>query len=345
MNKVIFASTRESAGKTSIIVGMMSAIEKKFGYIKPFGDRLIYRRKRNWDYDSNLIIDIFNLEEEPESITLGFDHSKLKYVYDEENIGDTISEMAKNMGEDKDILIVEGGKEISYGSSLNLDSLSLAKYTDGKLVVVFSGDNDTIIDDIKFLKKYVDTKGIKLAGIIVNKVQDIDEFEDVYLKDIKALGIKILGIVPFKEQLTYFTISYLAEKLYAKVVAGEGGMSNIVKNIFVGAMSTDESLRNPLFNKENKFLVTSGDRSDMILAALEGDTVGVLLTNNILPPANIISRAAEKNIPMLLVTMDTFQAARQIDRMEALLTKDNEERIELLGQLVQKYIKVDEILK
>ena len=345
MNKVIFASTRESAGKTSIIVGMMSAIEKKFGYIKPFGDRLIYRRKRNWDYDSNLIIDIFNLEEEPESITLGFDHSKLKYVYDEENIGDTISEMAKNMGEDKDILIVEGGKEISYGSSLNLDSLSLAKYTDGKLVVVFSGDNDTIIDDVKFLKKYVDTKGIKLAGIIVNKVQDIDEFEDVYLKDIKALGIKILGIVPFKEQLTYFTISYLAEKLYAKVVAGEGGMSNIVKNIFVGAMSTDESLRNPLFNKENKFLVTSGDRSDMILAALEGDTVGVLLTNNILPPANIISRAAEKNIPMLLVTMDTFQAARQIDRMEALLTKDNEERIELLGQLVQKYIKVDEILK
>jgi BioD-like phosphotransacetylase family protein len=61
MEKVIVASMRESAGKTGVIVGLAKALGKKIGYIKPFGDRLLYRKKRLWDYDSALITDIFGL--------------------------------------------------------------------------------------------------------------------------------------------------------------------------------------------------------------------------------------------------------------------------------------------
>ncbi len=345
MNKIVIGSTREGAGKTSIIVGLMYALKKKFGYIKPFGDRLIYRRKRNWDYDSSLIIDIFQLEEEPESITLGFDHSKLRYVYDEPAVKNALNGMVNNAGEGKDILFVEGGRDIFYGSSLHLDALSVSQYIDGTLILVVSGSSDSIIDDLKFITKYVDVNKINFGGTIINKVQDLDEFEDVYLKEIKKMNIPVLGIIPHKDQLSHFSISYLAEKLYAKVIAGENGISNVIKNIFVGAMSTDETLRNPLFNKDDKFLITSGDRSDMILAAIESNTVGILLTNNILPPSSIISKAEEKNIPLLLVTMDTYQATRQIERMEALLTKDNADRIKLLTQLVEKYVRLDEVIK
>jgi len=341
MKRIVFASIREGAGKTSLMVGLMSRTGKKFGYIKPFGDRLIYKRKKNWDYDSNLIIDIFGLNEEPENISLGFDHSKLRYVYDEKNIQGTLREMAENASAGKDILFIEGGRDMSYGASLNLDSFSVAGYVDAELVIVVSGGSDTIVDDLRFLNRYVKTGNVKFSGVIINKVRDVDEFDDVYAGQISGMGVRILGVVPFKEQLTHFTISYLADKLYAKVIAGDKGMTNIVKNIFVGAMSTDESLRNPLFNKENKFLITSGDRNDMILAALESDTAGVLLTNNILPPSNIIAKASEKNIPLILVTMDTFQVARQIDRMESLLTKENEDRIKFLSQLTEKYVTIE----
>ncbi|MCU0847819.1 MAG: AAA family ATPase [Spirochaetes bacterium] len=341
MKRIVFASIREGAGKTSLMVGLMSRTGKKFGYIKPFGDRLIYKRKKNWDYDSNLIIDIFGLNEEPENISLGFDHSKLRYVYDEKNIQGTLREMAENASAGKDILFIEGGRDLSYGASLNLDSLSVAGYIDAELVVVVSGGSDTVVDDLMFINRYVNTGNVKFSGVIINKVRDVDEFDDVYARQIREIGVRILGVVPFKEQLTHFTISYLADKLYAKVIAGDKGMTNIVKNIFVGAMSTDESLRNPLFNKENKFLITSGDRNDMILAALESDTAGVLLTNNILPPSNIIAKAAEKNIPLILVTMDTYQVTKQIDRMESLLTKENEDRIKLLSQMTEKYVTIE----
>lgn len=344
MVKIVIASSRESAGKTSLIVGIASAIEKNYGYIKPFGDRLIYRRKKNWDYDANLIVNILGLDDEPENISLGFNHSKLRYVYDEEATRKTCVEMAENIGQDKDVLFIEGGKDLSYGASINLDAAALARYTGSRLVIVVSGDSDTIIDDIKYITKYLNLDDVDFAGVIINKVRDIEEFDNIFMKQIREMGINVLGAIPFKEQLTYFTMNYLAENLFAKVIAGEKGLGNVVKNVFVGAMSTDESLRNPLFNKEHKLLITSGDRSDMILAALESDTVGILLTNNILPPANIITRASEKNIPLLLVANDTFLVAKQIDKMEALLTKDSEQEIDLLAQLVEKYVRLDELL-
>ncbi|RPI95928.1 MAG: hypothetical protein EHM32_04475 [Spirochaetales bacterium] len=108
-------------------------------------------------------------------------------------------------------------------------------------------------------------------------------------------------------------------------------------------MSTNEAMRNPLFNKENRLVVTSGDRSDMVLAALDKSTIGILLTNNILPPSNIISKASEMNIPLLLVPSDTYQVARQIDAMEPLLTRDNTENINLLTELIRKNVKIKEI--
>ena len=70
---------------------------------------------------------------------------------------------------------------------------------------------------------------------------------------------------------------------------------------------------------------------------------GILLTNNILPPPNIVSKATEKNIPLLLVTSDTFQVTRQIDAMEALLTSKNEERVRMLKQLAEKYVDLSKL--
>lgn len=345
MKTITIASIREGSGKTSMIVGLATALKSEYGYIKPFGDRLIYRRKKNWDYDANLMVNLLGLNEEPESISLGFNHSKLRYVYDEARLKETVKEMAVHIGKGKDFLFVEGGKDISYGSSIHLDSLSISRYVGGKLVVVVSGDNDRVVDDIKFLKQYYDLSNVDFAGVIINNVHDVDDFENTCSDSIREMGVEILGIVPHKEQLTYFTVNYLAERLFAKVIAGNKGLNNIVENIFVGAMSTGESMRNPLFNKEHKLLITSGDRSDMILAALESDTVGIILTNNILPPPNIIAKATEKDIPLLLVSIDTFQISKQVDRMEALLTVENEDRIKLLGQLVEKYINTDAIFK
>jgi BioD-like phosphotransacetylase family protein len=345
MSKLLIASTRQDAGKTSIIIGIASVLGKKFGYIKPFGDRLIYHRKINWDYDTLLINQLWNLDQESENMTLGFSHFKLRYVSQQESIKQFLMEMAEKAAAGKDLLFIEGGQDLSYGSSIYFDSFYMAKYLGCKMIIVVSGDADQVLDDITFLKKYQDMSGVDFKGVIINKIHDVDEFEATHLKTIKNMGIEVLGVIPYKKKLTYFTMKFLADRFLARIIAGEKGLNNVVRNILVGSMATSEALRTPMFNTENKLIITSGDRSDMILAALESNTAGIILTNNIVPPSNIISRASERNIPLLLIPQHTYHIARQMDNFGALLTREDSEKLQILSHLARKYVNLDLLLK
>ncbi|MBW2001743.1 MAG: phosphotransacetylase family protein [Deltaproteobacteria bacterium] len=343
MKKIVVASMRKNAGKTSVIVGIAKALHEKIGYMKPFGDRLFYRKKRLWDYDAALITHIFNLEENPEGMSIGFDPSKLRYMYDTESLKKKLHEVISEIGKGKDTVFVECGKDIGYGISVNLDAISLAQYIDGKLLIVISGDNDTILDDINLFKKYLHMTNINFGGVIVNKVRDVQDFKDTYLPGIMDMGIKVIGIIPSREELTHFSVNYLAEQLLAKVITGEGGLRNTVKTVLIGAMSPSTALSTPGFHEGNKVVITGGDRSDMILAALETDTAGIIITGNLLPPQNIISKSSERNVPLLSVPFDTYQTARRIENIEPLLTKNDTDKIALWEKLVQEYLNVTEI--
>ncbi len=341
MNAYIIASMHENAGKTSFIVGLAAARKKKYGYLKPFGDRLIYQRKKNWDYDASLIIKLWGLDCDPDSVTLGFNHAKLRFVHDEESVRRVASAMVKNASTGMDGLFIEGGKDIYYGASVFLDSLTLACYTGAEVVVVVSGEPDGIMDDIQFIHKYFNMSACSLRGVVINKVQDIKDFNDSFMKDITAMGIPILGVIPYEECLSYYSMRFLADAFFAKVLSGEAGLGNLVKHVLVGAMSAEACMRNPVFSQGNKLIITSGDRDDMIVAALASDSAGVLLTNNIIPPSNIIAMAGEQGIPLLLVAHDTFQVAKQIDRLEALITPEDSEKIAILADLVGKSVVED----
>ena len=342
MKILVLGSLAEGAGKTSLAVGLARNWKTKFGYLKPFGDRLIYRKKRLWDYDSALMVNIFGLDQSSDEMTIGFEHSKLRYMYDEAGTKAKLQEMARHL-ESNSILLVEGGKDLTHGASIRLDTLSLVRNLGAKLVLVVSGDEGTINDQLAFTQKYVDIKGIEFS-VIINKVVNPDDFKSAHLPDIRDMGIPVSGIIPCEQELTYFSSSYLAEKLQARVIAGENGLSQRVKHVFVGAMSGDVAARGPLFKKANKLVITGGDRSDMIVAAMEGSTAGIILTNNIIPPQNLISMAQDRNIPLLLVPFDTFETARQIDNMTPLLTKDDTARIDLLADLVAKNVDANSLI-
>jgi hypothetical protein len=330
---MVFASMSENAGKTSMIVGLGKVLGGRIGYMKPMGDRLLYQKKRLWDYDSALVTNIFGLKSKPEDVTIGFEHSKLGYMYDDAARKKKLLDIANEIEKDSDFLFVESGKNLRYGSSVNMDAISLARDLKARLVVVMAGTEDTIMDDLAFLKHYVNLHGADLMGVIINKVVDIEDFEATHMDTIRKMDIRVLGLVPFKKELTQFSMNYLADMLFAKVLAGDEELLKPVKHIFVGAMSASSALRDPSFNKEGKLIITSGEREDIILAALDTDTTGIVLTNNILPSPAIISKAATKKVPLLLTHPDTFHVTKQVDDAVPLLTKDSTEKIAMLREI------------
>ncbi|RPJ04500.1 MAG: phosphotransacetylase family protein, partial [Deltaproteobacteria bacterium] len=339
MEKLVIASIGKGAGKTSLIIGMAKALKRPFGYLKPFGDRLIYREKKVWDYDADLVMNLFGMRKDPEDLTIGFEHAKLRYMYDGEGRKKRLQEMVSQSP--GDLLFVEGGQYLRYGVSLGLDPISVARDIGGQLIFLISGNEDVLMDDAIFVKNYLDMTGVAFKGIIFNKVHHPEEFKELYAKRIEEIGVRVFGIIPYEKELTLLSVDYLAKRLLAKVITGEKALNRTVRNILVGAMTLNALFQTSLFQKEDKLVITSGDREDMILAAIESSTAGVVITNNIVPSSNILSKAYERNIPLLLVSQDTYQAATQIDNIESLLTKDDACKIDLVERLIQKHVDLE----
>jgi len=339
VNSLIIASTREGAGKTSVLIGLAEALGQEFGYIKPLGDRFLYRKKRLWDYDAALFANLFGLTEEPERMSIGFDHSKLRHMYDRAAITQQIRQMMEKMGKTKQRLFIECGKDLSYGASVHLDPLTLSQAAASQVVIVTAGEENEIADDLAFVQQFVGSDEAHVGGVIVNKVTHLDDFKATYLPEIRQLGLNVLGVLPHEKELTTLSVSYLAEKLFARTIAGEGGLGRTIRTVFVGAMSESAARAQPGFSDPDKLIITSGDRSDLILAALEqGGTSCIVLTNNIVPPASVTSKAGEQGVPILLVPTDTHETARQIDNMEPLLTKEDAAKVEILATLVKDHV-------
>jgi BioD-like phosphotransacetylase family protein len=194
------------------------------------------------------------------------------------------------------------------------------------------------------MSKRVDHDGVDIAGCIINGVNEIDAFSDLYLPEVEKLNVPILGIIPHRVELGYYSLRFLADRLFAKVLTCERNLNRIVKHIFIGAMAGDTALQKPFFRKSDKLIITGGDRTDMILAAIESHSSGILLTNNILPPANILARVEESGIPMLLANTDTNEAARRIAGLQPLITSEDRERIDLLRDLIASHVDIQKLL-
>lgn len=345
MERLVIASLRQSAGKTSLIIGLAKALKMKMGYMKPFGERFLYKKKRLWDYDAALITQIFNLEETPEDMSIGFHHLQLFYSLDENSTNAKLMETFGRLSNNKEIVFIEAGKDITYGTSVHLDAQTVTKGLDGQLILVISGDENTIADDIGFIANEMNIDHPHFKGVVINKVANIGDFTDSYLPIIKKMGVPILGMIPYCPELACFSVEYLADRIFAKVLAGESGLKHQIRATLVGSIGADAAIKNSLFEDRHKALIVSGDRSDMILNAIECGIAAIILTNNIVPSSAMISKAEDKGIPLLLVSSDTHETARQIDNIEPLPTRNDTEKIAVIEQMVRNYVDIQLITK
>jgi BioD-like phosphotransacetylase family protein len=344
MKKIVVASVSENSGKTSVIAGIGQALRGKIGYLKPFGDRLIYRKKRLWDYDAALLARIFQLEEKPEDITIGFRHAKLNFMMDPDTARERFREILDRVSPGCDLLLAEGGKNLTHGLSIHLDPLSLRRFLDGTLLfVVNGGEEDGGLDELLSLRRCLAAEPGRVAGVIINKIVNMDDYREVFLPRVELPGIPILGLLPFRRELDCLSARHLSDRFFAKVLAGEEHLDRRIENIFAMAMEPTEAEKHPLFSAAAKLVITSGDNTDMIAAALKGDTACILLTDGLRPPAELTSRAREQGVPLLLVSMDILSAVRQVDRIPPLLTPDDADKIRLLKDLVVENVRLESL--
>ena len=177
---------------------------------------------------------------------------------------------------------------------------------------------------------------------MINQIQDMEDFKSVVLPEVEAMGIPVLACIPREDALGRLSVADVAEVTLAKVIAASEHTSRLIRHILIGA-SSDREFLDRIFKQEDKLIITSGDRDDIILAAIEHSASAVVLTNNVLPGPQMVSIAQEKQIPLLLVAEDTFRIAKKVDDMEALVRVEDTARIEKIVELVKNHMDLGQL--
>jgi BioD-like phosphotransacetylase family protein len=117
------------------------------------------------------------------------------------------------------------------------------------------------------------------------------------------------------------------------MVTGEDQLDLLIDQFIVGAMTPENALK-WLRRIRNGAVITSGDRSDICLAALETDANLLILTGGLGPDIRVISRAKEKGVPILMTAHDTYTTGQLVNGITGGVSPENKEKIAAIERIV-----------
>jgi BioD-like phosphotransacetylase family protein len=215
----------------------------------------------------------------------------------------------------RDIVLVEGGGSLREGVSLGLDPKSVVETLDMQALAIVRYHNRLNQgDDCIAVYRHL---GSRLLGNLVNVVPTKEQklSEKICTPCLEDHGIHVLGTIPFQQELQAISVGELEEVLNAKFLALPDRRDILVERFVVGAMGVDQALPRIRRVPGAKALITGGDRSDMHLVALETATRCLILTGNLRPMPEVLRRAEELGVPVLLVRQNTLEAVEAIEQV------------------------------
>ncbi|HNX81453.1 MAG TPA: AAA family ATPase [Candidatus Omnitrophota bacterium] len=361
MKKIFIAATKQNDGKTSVSLGLMSNFKDRFrkvAFIKPIGQRYLEEDGVKVDEDSILIEKVCGFhcklkDMSPIAVEKGFTE---KYITspDKRSITAQIKEAYRRISKGQDLVIIEGTGHAGVGSVFEHSNASVAKLLGAKVIIISSGGVGRPIDEIILNKALFDKEGVKVLGVIVNKVlpTKFDKISELVRKGLSRQGIKVLGVIPYDPMLSRFTIEQILEETKFKLVCGKDFIEKMVSSVVVGAMQSKDAVK---YIVDDSLLITPGDREDIIKVALEErrtttikeqlKIAGIILSGGIKPAPEIMELLCKAEIPVLFAEEDTYAVASIVHDLTVKIRFRDTDKINRIIRLVRSNVDVGTILK
>ena len=354
MSKAIYIATSDhNSGKSIITLGLMSILigkTAKVGYFRPIIEDFV-----DGEVDNHIetVLSYFNLDikfEDAYAIT----KSRLIKKKNKGKIGevlDLIIEKYKKLEERFDFVLVEGTSFTGEGTSIELDlNVLIAKNLGIPTIIVGSGVGKTLeelLDSLYLVYDSFKVKEVEVLSVFANKVQP-ENIELVTNSLQKSLPSNVLiNTIPLISSLNNPTMQEIVNELNAKVLFGENYLNNEIGHYSVGAMQ----LHNYLVHlHDNALVITPGDRSDIILGALQANesanypTIsGIILTGNIVPEESILKliEGLSAIVPIIAVDGGTYHITNKIGSIKSEIYANNTHKIETSITTFEKYVDND----
>ncbi|UPV73702.1 phosphotransacetylase family protein [Halorussus limi] len=347
MKTILVTATEESTGKTAVALALAELAAERglsVGYMKPKGTRLQSNVGKTLDEDPMLARELLDLDAEmhdlePVVYSPTFVEQAIRGREDPEELREQVRESFERLAEGKDLMVIEGGGELTTGGIVDLTDADVADLLDAEVLLLSRYSQAGDVDDVLAA---ADDLGDRLLGVLFNAVQEgnFDGLDTEVVPFLEGRGVPVLGVVPREQSLAGVTVEELAAELSAEQLNDAPGDA-FVERFLVGAMSGDSALRH-LRRTKDAALVTGGDRPDLQRVALEAPGVKCLiLTGGFRPPGAIIGKAEEKGVPVMLVQSDTLTTVeRAEDVIRSGRTRDAE-TVETMRDLLHDHADVE----
>jgi len=351
--EIYIASTDELAGKSIVTIGLaLKAKEqgRKVGYFKPIGlGSAVSAEGEIIDQDVVIMKQILGLEHDVNilcPVILGRD--EFLEEYQRADISKCLREIVESherASENKDVVLIEGPPNLSIGSFLGLPVPRLVVEFGAKLLLVSHLENDLVADEAIQVRDYCAKWNVSLLGVVLNRIrkEKMARVGRVVKPLLEANGIKVLGLVPENGVLSSLTAGEVYEAIGGEILAGKDGLDNIIETLLVGAMTTESAAR--YFRKAaNELVITGGDRTDIVFAALEAGASAIVLTGNLRPSVKILPRADDLRVPIILVPYDTYTTLRMIQKIVGRIEPRDKRRIDIAKKIFDEHVDWKQIL-
>jgi len=245
----------------------------------------------------------------------------------------------------KDVILLEGGASLREGISLGLGPTMVMKALDAHaLVIVRYRDRVSQGDDCVAARLQL---GERLLGTLINAVppKELGLAERVCNPCLEKQGIRVFGTLPLQEQLRAISVGELANVLKGEFLALPEKQDVLIEHLVVGAMSAEQALPRIRRISGAKAIITGGDRADIQLVAMETATKCMILTGHLRPVPEVLRRAEEIGIPVLLVRGNTMETVEAVERVFGKTRLGQSAKLEQFEKLLAEHFDFERLYK
>jgi len=227
----------------------------------------------------------------------------------------------------------------------------VAKLLGSKVILISSGGIGRPIDEIVLNKALFEKEGVKVLGVIINKVmpEKFGKINRLVRRGLKRKGIEVLGVIPYNPMLSYPTIRQILEETDYKTLfdCSDASLDNHVAKIVVGAMQPKDAAK---YIVDHSLVITPGDREDIIKLTLDLHVqgckiAGIILTGDLIPSQDFVNQTKNASIPILLAKLDTYTTASAVHDLTVKIRPTDKDKIETVKNLIRDYVDLNTIIK
>ncbi len=367
---LLLAPTGHNVGLTSVTIGLLRAFERRgvrLGYLKPVAQTTGADRSVAIVRTATAIKVPDPVPRDQAETLLGHGEEQIlmERVVDLHRLALRGADAARSgdparladAGRSVDLVVTEGmvpAADLMYSARVNA---AVAKALDADVVLVATAEGQSPAEVAEETEIAARTFPGRVSGCILNRFQAPGEtYQSVtpggerpvvesehslvkpWIDAFRAVGIPLVGVIPFRDSLAHPRLRDLAEAIGAQTLIAGSPDRRVARTRLLARTVTHaiDALTG------GTLIVTPGDRDDLIMAVALAtksgiDLAGLLLTGDLLPDPKIMrlcEGAWRMGLPVLLTAKDSFATVTAINAMDPQIPTDDRQRIDRTMDLV-----------